>query len=529
MKHTVLFAMTVVLLSSQAPAADLKFLARTGDVPPGVGDGIVLTDFFFELTSTGEAWGVGKFGTTDGVSLHPDSGLYYYNGTNLELVLRQGDVLSDGGVSQAAVLFSSGDDDPELTHWPQSNGIALRLGGFPEGDDVDHGGYWTYEIDGGFHFHFNSDLVETADQYIFTTPSIVTEAGWVLSESKFIGNDEENVDAVWLTSPQGVTQLVGQGYSPAPGAGEGAVFNVIVGGVDVSENGYALIHGKATTDRTSPPLTADPYSLWKFNPNGALTPIVVGDQTTTADGQHIFGSTFGGTINDSGSVLFRSVIQPNDLSGPPIDGVWLARDNQSIRQIVAVGDILSDAPHGFSVSEINGDRALGSTDKVMLSVELSDGNERRTAIAVDSGDGLEIVAMDQTPLTADPSGLVLDELLRYEMSDSGQVFVLASLREGFGGIDTPNVVGLWGQDFDGEFSLLAKTGDLITVPTGQELAISTLSLHQVNDRGEALFSAVLADGSYVELITTGVAVPEPSSWIAACLGLVLLSAIRVKP
>ena len=518
---------------SNSSGNSLRVIAQSGQVPPGIDGAFFNSKMGAKLTSSGDVWILSGLVGTNGEDLYPDAGLFRHNGHETQLIMRQGDVLTSGGVSQEVLLFDPEErNDALITWWPGSSELSFHLGSLTGHVD----GYWTRHLDGTLGFHENSELVatEVVNNYAFTRAVRIAETGWALVDSRHIYSSERHVDAVWVRSPEGESVLVAQGYTAAPGAGDDTVFNVHVEPIDISENGYVLVSGQTAqnADVVPLPLPSEPFSLWKKGPASELVPVVIGGQTVPGGG-YVFDGVYRGEVNQTGSVAFHSWLARSDNAGERLSSVWLDVDGSPLRRIAMIGDETIGAPEGFAFVGDGFSYDLSDGNRVMLRGFLSDGSETREAIFQDSGAGLELLAMENERLMAEPFGATIDEILNDpHMNASGQVFFSATLLQDMGDVDASNTKGIWGQDGQGTLRLIARTGDPVMLDSGNQLTIVDLNLtdgpdHLINASGEVAFFATLSDGTEAVIFSNLVAVPEPAgSAVALAFAVATAGALR---
>ena len=150
------------------------------------------------------------------------------------------------------------------------------------------------------------------------------------------------------------------------------------------------------------------------------------------------------------------------------------------------------------------------------------------------GNGLSLIARTGDAAPGTSSGVNFSDfgfVSNLVLNGSGQTAFFGDLTGT--GVDSSNDGGIWAEDRSGVLTLIAREGDLIDVDSGPSVdlrAIRNLFFSGItgnedgrrssfNDLGQLAFGATFTDGSSGIFVSNLVAVPEPTSWVLAVLGL----------
>jgi len=190
------------------------------------------------------------------------------------------------------------------------------------------------------------------------------------------------------------------------------------------------------------------------------------------------------SINNSGTVAFTGY--------SPAGGYGTALFTQS-QCLVAAGDVVSSATI-YSV----GDPVINNNNQVISYVQLDTGLTHRDAILT-VGSGLSVKSGDVV------AGKTLTGLQKYPTVNDAGLVAYTGTFSGGSGIFAGNL-------------LVAQTGDTL----GGRI-FSAFSDPAVNDLNQLAFYANFTDGSQAIVIATLTPVPEPSSFMLAAIGFVLVA------
>ena len=126
-------------------------------------------------------------------------------------------------------------------------------------------------------------------------------------------------------------------------------------------------------------------------------------------------------------------------------------------------------------------------------------------------------------------------LFAYSMSFSDSGFVAFHAKLSGPGVDYTNGTGIWAEDAEKNLTLIARSGDTITVSPGDERIIAHLDLvgkesgrnrvrnSSFNSQGQLAFRAIFTDNTTGVFLYDFAIVPEPTSLLLITIGLLSVS------
>jgi len=341
----------------------------------------------------------------------------------------------------------------------------------------------------------------------------LNENGQVLFTSSLTGTgvDTANDFAIFFRNvDSSVSMRVREGDS-APGWPGSPPFDSFFGIQDLNNNGDSLFNAQVNLG-PHPQLPEDIHrpGLWKLNSSGVVE-LVSKDGDSAPGTSGVFGAYNKSFINDDGLILFEGRASPGLQHG-----VWTRLNSNPIVKVAFEGDAApSIAGAQFGKAGTNSTPLMNAvlndnSELVVFSIisgaGVSDTNDhaiwfrngsssyqlvvREGDLAPGIGGGATIAALMGTE--SEPT------MGRPKLNNSGQVVFSGRLQGS--GVDASNDGAVWLWD-NGTTLLIARTGSSVPgLLSGETIATVTLdgSKIQLNDNGEALFSASIAGPSVTE-------------------------------
>ncbi|MGH2569934.1 MAG: DUF7453 family protein, partial [bacterium] len=448
------------------PGGNLAVAARAGDQVPDLPAGVVFESFSVDFALISPEVGSGALGilasaTGSGITTSNDHGVWKYDGGEISMVAREGDVAPGAG---AGVVFGgifgaevSGLGDLSLR-------ASLAGPGVTAANDE---GFWT-DRDGALEAFLREGdqvpdlpagiVVGGAGQYVGTgynfESSTFNEASRHALQANVTGPGVHtfNNEAIWREQ-NGALHLLAREGDPAPGAGPGVTFggnSVVVLFSPISYNALGQSAFDARLGGAMPTTTA------MFSDHGgALAPVFMpGDPAPgTSD---LFGVFGGPLLGESGRIAFRSALSSGGMY-PPF-GIWWDQPGPA-GELVALVLPVQSLPEDHSVMIIGTSflYAFNAAGQLAFQATLEDPVRGiREALLLAQPDGTLRVVLD----TANPFDV---------HGDGSDVRAVASFD--FGGMDDAGTMAIRLDFEDGTFGFYAAGGGVATsVVAGPERA-----------------------------------------------------------
>lgn len=189
--------------------------------------------------------------------------------------------------------------------------------------------------------------------------------------------------------------------------------------------------------------------------------------------------------------------------------------------------VLDDHHYGNIVENPGVISDLGT---IALVGSITDHLQRNPRGAVFAGppDDLLPIAVQGEPAPGTDGVFVQFDTIAPAMNAFGQLAFQAGLDSGNG-----TESGLWATDRHGQLTLILQEGDLLQIHPGDVREVASIGFTAgsggsdgrgvgLNDRGQIAFAASFVDGSQGVFVSNRVAVPEPSSFVAAIIAITTL-------
>lgn len=500
-----------VLSADLCEAAQLRTVGLTGAVAPGTNGTFSNFDIgtypaypsmndYGEVAFHGEI--VGEF-----IDASNDVGVWYEDQGNLKNAFRSGDLRPDGmgtyrGFSSWSLGFNSY-RQVAVVGYTSFFGWAVYE---RDGEDVER-------LFRSEYFNFPSDA-----QLSLVSTLRWSDAGVVA----FRGRDHIDFESELWSNPSGVMQqIVGTG-DELPG---GQSFFSHIGYPTINSAGDLAFLAHTSTNQ---PGDLNSYGLW-LSQEGNLTSVArTGDPAPGVEG--VFSTYAAGALNnvpglsDEGVVVFAAKLEGAEINEDNDSGLWfgttdslaiLAREGENAPGTLARFDEFESYPSPIvspngQLAFIAGLRGEGVVDSNAF------------GLWSNSNGKLQLVVREGDLAPGADSAFV--NLRSAAINDNGQVALIGRLERD--GADQRAPFGIWATDRVGELRKIALEGDTIAVDTGDQNDLRTISRlvalpgRSFNDRGQIAFMASFTDGTSGVFVSNLVAIPEPSSILLACFGVV---------
>jgi hypothetical protein len=531
---------------AQADVA-VRTIALSGDPVPGV-SGATFSSFAsagFQFIDGGRAAFVAKLSVgPGGVTSSSDSGLWSEKGGPLNLVVREG--MQAPGVPAGAVF-----GEVSQGNWNSSGSLGLNTkllagaGGVTANNDS---GVWS---DAGGSLQL---VAREGDAAPGTSAGVVfgdAFKGPVLNESGslvFTGSLKTGTGAVTVDNNEGIwvmrgapLALVVREGQQAPGGPVGAImgqsdidlntfsYPAIDAAGHVAFTGYMVIGpaGVTINDRTG---------FWTERSGPLQLTYRAGMQAPgAAPGVKIFSYAGFPYTNSSGRLSGQQILTGGDVTDIFTNGIGVYNDANGPLVEIARGGQQAPGVEAGTVFSFLSPPSFNDSGKSSFFANLRNAANNLPAtinegIWSDATGTLKLVVREGDAATGVGAGAVIGPIdssaYRPILNDAGQTAIALNLLQGVGGVTAANDKGYWAQDLSGNFHLLVREGDQLTVAPGVVRTIATFGLNgdargfQFDNLGNLMFLANFTDGSQ-GLFVVNASVPEPS----AMVGLLALCSI----
>lgn len=474
--HSYVVAIGIVALSifprTLSAQVTYKTLMLKGDQVPGMPDGVICNGTFFAGTNDAGDVAFTIFlkgpGIVDRVN---DEALYIARGGELQMIARRGDqaigaldgwvigslsglqpVLGDGGTlavvadvdglalgQGATVIFSN--RTGEFRVLVQS---GERAPGMPEGQNFQSlccNGEASVADNG--YVVFTADLgADVADYDFEKDSSIWTDVNGTLEILAREGSPAPNTESGTIFKPIGGWRNSPFRYGPAINAAGTILFSALLEGTeDETHGGNALFSGKP----------------------GALEVVVrTGHVVPGFEPGVTFGGSMSGAINNSGQILFHSLLQGPGIDESNDDSLWVREPSGETRLIVRAGDPAPGRDQDIYFTRIRSfEMAINGNGHVVFVASITTVG---SCIFVERDSGIEELACRGDRLPGLPQGTSVGSFNSFAMNSSGEVAFWVRLIGT--STNSDNNRGVWMADASGQLHKLTRTGDPFEVAPG---------------------------------------------------------------
>ena len=326
------------------------------------------------------------------------------------------------------------------------------------------------------------------------------------------GVDESNDEGQWGPGASGALALLAREGSQAEGAPIGANFstfsfaNLNSPGPVMNGSGEIAFLGVLQTG-TGGVTAQNNTGIWGPNALGIPTLLArEGSQAPGAPAGVVFDdiAEFAGapSLNDAGDIAFSARLEPfiGGVTGDNDRGLWGPDDFGTLTMLAREGSPAPGAPTGaiFSSGGFGSGLVLNDSGQVAFPGQMEPGFGGVTTLddggvwGPDASGNLTLRVREgsQAPGTAD--GAVFESFHLPGFNNSGDLAFRAFLKEGAGGVDFLNSIGIWGENAAGDLALIARAWDQAPgAPDGVLFLDFTDPI--LNDNGEVAFLATLVD------------------------------------
>jgi hypothetical protein len=365
------------------------------------------------------------------------------------------------------------------------------------------------------------------------TPGALASSG----QTAFLGFldqvDDLTKAGIWTATLDEV-QLVARAGAPAPGTGEGVVFNTsqsnsstAFGRPSVNASGQVAFQGFLSGEGVT---QFNDSGIWAGRA-GQIRLVARTDDPTPegSGGGFFFGHFSPPVIMDTGEIGFEAVMSPNGNENGP-SSIWKGRPG-ALNLVAREG---SEAPGGGVFIDLY--PAFSSLGKVAFHASLANPTVPPPTLSghfgIYAGEGDDVRLVARTSQIAPGINEPFTVLYVPSVNNAGQVVFYWLLGDPLG----DSKAGIWATDPQGQLLLIARAGEVLDLGDGVQRTIRELNLNAgaygtelggfvaMNDFGQITFGVTFTDGSGAILTT---AVPEPGG-IAMLAAGGLLALIRMR-
>jgi hypothetical protein len=186
-------------------------------------------------------------------------------------------------------------------------------------------------------------------------------------------------------------------------------------------------------------------------------------------------------LGDQGQVAYLGFLREGsgDVVADNSQGIWMDRDG--VPSLIArAGDFAPGASDGTVFRSFN-DPVLGGNEKIAFRGFLREGvggvnTENRMGIWSGDGDNLKLIARAQEAAPGTQGVFNFMDLDSLSINDRGQVAFLGGLQVGVGGVTESDNSGIWAEDAKGVLQLVVRTGSELEVTPNVFRVITGLDL-----------------------------------------------------
>lgn len=346
------------------------------------------------------------------------------------------------------------------------------------------------------------------------------------------GVNSDNYKGIW-SEKGGSLDLIARGGDQIPGMPAGTYFGTDFSGVSIGDSGHTTFQGKILSDT---PSESYDWGFWMAEPDNTIRLIARtgGSALGTPEGS-VFNNfrKFSESPDGDGRVAFTADLRigQGDVTEENNEGIW--SDLGGELSLVAREGWIASGTDGALFGGFDSIERLNDEGHTVFGARLQH-HPGTVTEANDSGiwseeiDGLRLLAREGSHAPGTPEGAVFERLFSPWQTKSGQTWVRAKLRSGLGGVNDDNSIGMWAEDENGDLQLVIRMGDLIEVAPDDFRTLSSFS-YDINEQGQLAIKADFTDRSQGILVSSLMAVPEPSTWlltIFAALGTFLVNRKR---
>lgn len=376
--------------------------------------------------------------------------------------------------------------------------------------------------------------------------ALLNSAGDVASKFFFGPNAAQSTNnfGVWATNSGtlGLVARVGGQVSDGPA---GLQYSFLYESPVLNDAGELAFVGSVSGTGVEP---ANDMAIWSGVPGD---PRIVARKGQPAPGTLVdikFGYLNEPVINSSGQTAFGASVTGNGVNASNERGIW-SEGSGSLQLVARSGAAAPGTESGVLFTSF-GDPVLNDDGHTAFDGSLTGSgvdvtNSRGVWAGADNELSLVIRSGSQAPGT--PAGAAFETFATPALNANGQVAFTAGLfiprqivRNGpivgnpAGGVNSLNNSGLWATDMHGTLHLIAREGDLLEVAPNEFKTINSIFFEGntgngdgrpsgFNDLGQIAFAASFREGGSGVFVSSVVAVPEPTSLLAAGMALFVMA------
>jgi hypothetical protein len=323
-----------------------------------------------------------------------------------------------------------------------------------------------------FNFDYLSQFLETP---------VLNDAGQATFRAGLSGPGVTNANNFGLWSEgSGSLQLVARLGSQAQGLPTGVNHGYMFA-AGLNDSGQSVFYSWLTGSGVD---STNEHSIWTYGPGGPALLARTGSQAPgMPSGVNFDRFSNTGSINSAGQIAFMAGLS-SESSTFGQESLWFA-DAGNLTLVIRRGDQATGTPSGVTIDEIGYWPALNDSGQILFGSLLAgngvNANNEGAIFLSDAAGSTTLVLRsgDQAPGTPAGTHFFADRntIPAWVLNSAGQV--AADCRLTGAGVDSTNDFGIWATDRTGALTLVVRKGDSLEVAPGDSRTISELSFERV--------------------------------------------------